>query len=235
MPHRPAWCLLGLRLLLRTLERRLGTSEACGGLLSSPPGRPKAEEFALSASRSLFYNRLGDASMPARCNCRPPCLRAAPHPPPGTIERLGPLLHAPQCAAPASWGLRVASGARLSWLQRCRLPACKPPGMKRLVRRNRRARTLNHSRCSAAHIYTSSAHISIGTGRAPRRGRAARAAGALAQRQPGPRRGGAGGARAAQGTPRAEQHVQRPVFLSLILHPPPDRCYLKPKGELQAE
>jgi hypothetical protein len=40
-PHLPAWCLVGLGALLRTPERSLRTSEACGGLTSSPQAAPK--------------------------------------------------------------------------------------------------------------------------------------------------------------------------------------------------
>ena len=40
-PHLPAWCLLGPRPILCTPERRLSTSEACGGLISSPQAAPK--------------------------------------------------------------------------------------------------------------------------------------------------------------------------------------------------
>ena len=40
-PHRPAWCLLGLRPRLRTPERRASTSEDCRGLRSPPQAAPK--------------------------------------------------------------------------------------------------------------------------------------------------------------------------------------------------
>ena len=116
-------------------------------------GRPKVEEFALSTSRSLFYNRLGDASKLARCTGPLPCLRTAPHRPPRTIGRLRPLLRTSQCAAPAAWKL----GSSPQPAPKMTTSGLPPPGMQRLVRRDRRARTLNHSRCSrtlsAAHIF----------------------------------------------------------------------------------
>ena len=46
-PHQPAWCLPGLRPLLRIPERSLSSSDARGGPRSSPRTAPKLRSFHL--------------------------------------------------------------------------------------------------------------------------------------------------------------------------------------------
>ena len=61
-PHLPAWCLLELRPLLRTPERRLSILEACGGPqepASGRPPRPKVEGLSPFIFQPPRTRRLG--------------------------------------------------------------------------------------------------------------------------------------------------------------------------------